>query len=272
MASMRPRQLALGSLLALSVALTLASPATVVAGPKEAITFYEQAQQAYEQGDFQRAADLLERAFAEDPNLIYQYNRILALQAAGQHEEALRLLNIYENRMRSDEEKRFDDIAQIKTKIERAIEDKKAATTPKDPVVKDPVVKDPVVKDPALDDPNQAKPQEGSSNVLAWALIGTGGVALGAGLLFSTGALLPDEKLPSGAPNPDYNDALSTQKTLAAVTLIGGALLAGGGVALLLLSDDAPAQEDAGKPADTSWRFSPVLAPGHAGAMLHGSF
>lgn len=239
----------------------MTSPA--FAGPQEALSFYEQAQKAYEQSNYQKAADLLERAYAEDPNLIYQYNRILALQAAGKHEEALRLLNIYENPMRSDEEKRFEDISEIKARIEKSIKDQQSQV--KDPV-QDPV-KDPI-KDPVKDPIEDPKPKaDDGPNILAWSLIGGGGALLVTGGLVGSGLFLPEKELANGQPNPDFNDSLNTQSTIAAVTLIGGGALAIGGIILLLLDDDAPQETQ-----ETGLQLTPYIGADGAGASMHWRF
>src|SRR5690606_22327447 len=91
-----------------------------------ATQFYEQASEAYSQGHFARAIDLLERAFAHDQNLVYKYNQILAHQGLGQYEEALRILDIYAEPMESDG--RFDDIMDIRAQLEEAIAEKDAET------------------------------------------------------------------------------------------------------------------------------------------------
>lgn len=258
----------------LGTLLTLTISATALAGPQEALSFYEQAQKAYEQGNFQKAADLLERAFAEDPNLIYQYNRILALQAAGQHEEALRLLNIYENPMRTDEDKRFEDIAEIKAKIEKSIADKK--TAPTDPVKNntDPDQNGDGTKNgegnttPTPTPTPTPKAEDKGPKILAWSLVGVGGALIVGGMIPASGLLVTEEeKLANGEPNPKYNDQLSSQKRLAAGLLGGGAVLAIGGAVLLLLDDDEPAKKDA-----SALRFSPYVGPGGAGAVMQWRF
>ena len=87
------------------------------------LDYYEKAKQAFDAEDFQAAADLLEMAYAEDPELIYQYNRIRAFQAMGQHEEAAKVLKIYKNPMSRDPEN-FSDLPQIEAQIKEALENK----------------------------------------------------------------------------------------------------------------------------------------------------
>ena len=92
-------------------------PATAMADTANALKFYEQAKQAYGAGNYRDAADLLERAYAEDPDLIYQYNRIRALEANRDYEQALKVLNIYKGPMMRDKDKRFEDVEQIEQEV-----------------------------------------------------------------------------------------------------------------------------------------------------------
>ncbi len=85
---------------------------------ERALALYEAATQAYGEAKYREAADLLAKAFVYDNNLIYQYNRILALQANGDYAEALKELEFYEDIMKEDNEQRFTDVPQIKVKLQ----------------------------------------------------------------------------------------------------------------------------------------------------------
>ena len=206
--------------LATLLCVALCLPAFAWADPAKANEFYEQAAVEYEKGNYDNAAELLYRAYAEDTNLIYVYNRILALQAGGRLNDALRELKVYENRMMNDSGKRFEDIQDIKAGLEKRIEAREKEDPEvkdpevKDPDVKDPDVKDPDVKDPEIKDPGTVEPaSSGGPGVIGWSLMGGGAVVAGVGFLFSTGVLLSLEATPGPLSSPgsfvvDVSDAL----------------------------------------------------------------
>jgi len=102
------------------VALVLgACSATAWAALEGANAFYQQALQAYQAGEYHKADKLLQRAYAEDPNLMYPYNRIMALEAAGDYEDALEVLEIYRQPMLEDEKERFDDVVEIEKRLNK---------------------------------------------------------------------------------------------------------------------------------------------------------
>ena len=109
------------NLLSVALALLLVFPPTLAfAGPKQAREYFKQAKQAYTEGDFERAAALLEKAYAEEANLTYQYNRIRALEGAGQYEKALEVLKTYERPML--DAKGFEDIKDLRKSLEKKVE------------------------------------------------------------------------------------------------------------------------------------------------------
>lgn len=235
--------------------LTLLGSATAFAANDKAIEFYEQAQVAYGNKNYKEAADLLEKAFAQEPDLIYMYNRILALRAAGDPTESLRLLNLYEDPMIGDKQKRFSapELAQVRQALES---EAKKATKPDpkpDPVVTpDPdatvVVKDPDSGDGTVKDPGSVTTNT-PSNTVPYVLWGLGGASLVGGVLFGSGALLPsDENLNTQQKNDDYNSALSTQKYLTGGLLGVGVVLGVVGVVLY----------DSGGSDATSVRLAPT--------------
>ena len=173
--------------LLLAITLGLAPTLALAGDAKVAIKFYEDAQVAYGNGEYDRAAELLFQAYQEDPNLVYQYNRVLALQAAGKLELALDTLNTFYPLMRDDPQKRFEDIAEIRTSLEEAIAARKAQPEPKTDPKPDPTTPDPVVTPPPTE-----PVEEGGNDILAWSLIGVGVVALGVGTLYITGTMLPE--------------------------------------------------------------------------------
>ncbi len=255
--------------LLLAISLSLAPTLALAGDAKVAIKFYEDAQVAYGNGEYDRAAELLFQAYQEDPNLVYQYNRVLALQAAGKLELALDTLNTFYPLMRDDPQKRFEDIADIRTSLEEAIAERKVAKPDPKPDKPGPNTPAPVVTPP----PPQV--DEGGSDILAWSLIGVGAVALGVGTLYITGAMLPE--LPCDTsdnacindPNSDYNarfkerdEARAGQAAIGIGGLVVGAALTGVGV-WLLLSDDGD---------DQAVRLVPSVGPEGAGAQVFWRF
>ena len=92
-----------GRALAVLIAVALSMPSVAWAGPaEEAAEYYSQATTAYQSGDYLKAADLLDLAFGKNPDLVYKYNRILALQAAGDYDKALADLNAMYSPMKAD--------------------------------------------------------------------------------------------------------------------------------------------------------------------------
>ncbi|TXD33493.1 hypothetical protein FRC98_20540 [Lujinxingia vulgaris] len=241
-----------------------------------ATQFYEQASEAYSQGHFARAIDLLERAFAHDQNLVYKYNQILAYQGLGEYEEALRILDIYAEPMESDG--RFDDIMEIRAQLEEAIAEKDAT------VAKPPHdgenTEESSTEAPAIEAPPEV--EEPQPNILAWSLIGAGGVALAGGALFGSGVLIGDtiERIDTSQTRDGYfdvygdgeftrEDDLNTVKTHGGITiglLVGGAALGIAGTTLLVLDQSTDRDDSA------TLSISPAAGPGFAGASLRGQF
>lgn len=240
-----------------------------------ATQFYEQASEAYSQGHFARAIDLLERAFAHDQNLVYKYNQILAYQGLGEYEEALRILDIYAEPMESDG--RFDDIMEIRAQLEEAIAEKDAA------VVEAPKggenTEETPVEAPAIEAPPEV--EDAQPNVLAWSLIGAGGVALAGGALVGSGLLIGDtiERVENSTTPETYQqvyagefnreddlNTVQTHKNITAGLLIGGVVLGAAGTTLLVLAPRADRDDSA------TLSISPAAGPGFAGASLRGQF
>lgn len=219
--------------------LTMLCSATAFAANEKALEYYEQAQTAYGNKNYKEAAALLEKAFAQEPDLIYMYNRILALRAAGDAAEALRLLNLYEDPMKSDEQGRFSapELAQVRQALEAELKKASQPVNPTpDPVTPPVAVTPDPVADPTPDtvvqDPGPVVPSE-PSNTVSYVLLGVGGASLLAGVLFSTGELLPDDDtLTTQREVDDYNQDLSNQKITAGVLLGVGAALSVAGLVL----------------------------------------
>lgn len=273
----------------LALCVLMAAP-NVYADPEKAAEFYKQASDAYASGRLQEAADLLERAFAEEPDLVYQYNRILAFEGLKDFPAALRLIDIYKDPMLRDEDNRFGDIEAIRQRIldgqevQRLLAEKQA----EDPEKREDPEK---LEDP---DPKPIQEPESSTNWLAIGLVGGGAVVLGVGSLFASGLLVSDEldntqcvndNLKAGssgeslfegcagyanllnynARSAQYEDeksSIESQQLMSIVFLSAGAVLATSGILVWALSDSP----------ETSAQIIPYLAPDRAGAAVNVQF
>ncbi|GEM_PF-6695306 len=186
------------TILSLLLIFLIAFPTTAFADAATAQVFYESAANEYGKGNYGKAAELLYKAYVNDANLIYAYNRILALQADKQYTAALKELEVFEKQMMNDSEKRFEDVPEIKSKLQAQVET--AVNVKKDPVVKNKTKDDDnkTKKKDDKDDKTVTPPSEtgmNSSQVAGLTIAGGGAIILGVGILFVTGELLdPDLK------------------------------------------------------------------------------
>lgn len=276
-------------LTSLLMALLTMPPGLAFAGPEEANEHYEKSARAYEEGDFARAAELLERAYEEDSDLIYQYNRILALQADGKHERALDVLEKYEEPLEDDG--RFDDIPEIREELEEAQARIKAGEAEEDEQIEDP-------REISDEQQEGAGSLDGMSatEITGWSLLGTGAATLGVAGLFGSTLLIPDvatrqacmadgdntfdpscyeadgidEREAQREQFRDDRNTWETHQTLTWVFLgVGSAAALGGGA--LLLMDDSSA-DDADDDAAASIRVTPYAGAEGAGGLLQLSF
>jgi len=285
-------------LTALFVAAAMAVPMPAFADADRAEVFYQQATEAYQEGDLRKAADLLERAYAEDPDLVYQYNRILALEGLEDYAEALRVLEIFEEPMKRDAQDRFDDIEEIRDRLIKAKKLEDAKNQPKEEPPEDPKEDDETPEPGELQDPEEppAKPESGP-NILAWSLLGTGVVSATVGGLFA-GAIFAGDAADnvscvsdnSGGADPvaptqaavalgecypsaaNYSaaydtytsdqDTLSSHQILSIVFISAGAALATTGVVLLLTDSDD----------ESTATLGPYIGSDSAGAVFNLDF
>lgn len=263
-------------------ALLIASPAVaenyvqeVPSSAQRAAQYYADAAEAYQEGDFARAAELLERAFAHEQDLVYKYNEVLANVGMENYEHALRILDIYGDPMRADD--RFDDIDDLQEELQEllAIQEEEARQAA-------------LAKERAgIEELEPPAASGGSSEIIAWSLIAGGGASLLAGGLFSSGILisdaidrLEDSRTPEGleahygenSPHDRDQDlkTLSTHQSLAIATLGGGLVLGGAGVALLIFGAHNNDEEQTSSAFNL--RVEPHLSSRFAGAILRGQF
>lgn len=234
-------------------------------GEQQAVEYYQEARQAYADGHFERAAELLDRAYEHDSNLIYRYNQILAYQGLGDYDRALELLDEYEEAMRADDD--FDDIGEIRSEVQAARVEVDEHDDSADP-------HEIAMPGPEVDE---------SSRTLGWTITGTGVAVLSAGVVVGSGVLIGDEierlensKTATGHhqiygdssyERDDDLDTLRTHQIVAAALVSGGVVLAATGSLVLWRSGDSEAPA-----ANSSLRLEPVVDTERAGAALTGRF
>jgi len=254
----------------------------------DAAAYYQQASEAYQAEDYTRADELLARAYAKDPDLIYQYNRVLANQAKGDFKAALAILDTFQAQMLADPDARFTDIPEIRVNLEQAEAKAVARREAAERAQQVPsTVPAPPVVEPTLDE------GVSSSQILGWSLVGVGAVSLGASALFGSKVLISDiddrfecersnrtgcysEFGDTSAQDKQFQDDVDTwdtHNTLTWVTLgVGAAALIGGGVVLYL---DAQEHEDSTVSAAASGaklEWTPYVSADGAGGTFNFSF
>lgn len=233
------------------------------ADEERAMQYYQDARKAYGEGRYDRAAELLGLAYEYDPQLVYRYNQILALQGAGRYDEALELVGEYDEQMRADAE--FDDIDEIGDELRAARDDDRVEE---------------LAELDAADEADEPEPE--SSDALAWTLAGGGAATFATGLLFGSGVLIGDtiDRL-ENSTTPEARDeiyggqlydrdedlgTLRTHQVLSAVLLAGGAILGATGGVMLGMSDG-----DDGEPTATI-DLQPAVDADRQGIMITGRF
>lgn len=241
-----------------------------------AAAFYEDATRAYQRGDFARAADLLESARAHHPEPVYVYNQILAYQALERPAYALHLLDEHAEALEKDG--RFEHLVALRGQLRQAVAARDAAAK------EDAQTSENKEQSTDASASIEAPPEvaEASPNILAWSLVGAGGVALGAGVLFGSGLLIEDtvdrldqSRVPEaelavyqGSERTRADDLrrLRTHQTLNVVLIAGGVSLGVAGATMLFLDTRVD------RPHPRALRIAPMLSGEHAGALVGGRF
>lgn len=282
-----------GKIRALSVcfALALSLPVTPLyaAGSSAAAAYYQLASEAYEKGEYARADELLARAYDEEPDLIYQYNRILTNQAMGKFERALEILQTYQEQMTADPQARFTDIGAVRAGLEQQMAQAGAESDSDSDAAPVQAVPEKTAQAEVVAQPPAQPPTDSEPNILGWSLMGVGVAGLGSAALFGSTLLISDvsdnfDCVQNGHANcyADSADPASafardrdtwqTHRTLTWVSLgVGVAALAGSGLAFYLrASPEAHASRAASKAPEISW--TPLLGAGQAGGSVHFSY
>ncbi|TXD32339.1 hypothetical protein FRC96_17915 [Lujinxingia vulgaris] len=243
---------------------------------ERALRFYEAASQAYQNGDFARAADLLESARAHHAEPVYVYNQILAYQALERPAYALHLLDEHAEVLEKDG--RFEHLAALRGQLRQAVAARDASAN------EDAQASENKEQSTAVPASIEAPPEvaEASPNILAWSLVGAGGVALGAGVLFGSGLLIEDtvdrldqSRVPEaelavyqGSERTRADDLrrLRTHQTLNVVLIASGVSLGVAGATMLFLDTRVD------RPHPRALRIAPMLSGEHAGALVGGRF
>jgi hypothetical protein len=279
--------------LCLAAVLTLPSGVAFAGDPAAAASYYEQASQAYQAGEYARADELLARAFAEEPDLIYQYNRVLANQAMGDFDAALKILDAYQEKMAADPEGRFSDIAQLRARLEKAKAEAAASassTGTTDPETNVGKTEQRTEAEVAPPTGGPVEPAESKPDILGWSLVGVGVAGLGAAALFGSTVLISDvgdrfdcEREGAGGcyagfDDPDAQfaadkDTWETHQTLTWVSLgVGAAALIGGGALLYLDARNGGETPATASADDAKVALTPYIDADGAGGVFHISF
>jgi tetratricopeptide (TPR) repeat protein len=267
----------------------ICSTTLATAGTEEAREYYKEAVKLYNAGKFEESARLLKKAYEEEANLTYQYNRIRALQGAGKYEEALEVLKAYEKPML--DAKGFDDIEQIKADLKEQVAAQKSEAET-DVQAKDSDAEKREAREtftpaqkPQARQTDETGTDAGSkrspTEIAGWASVGAGAASIGAGTLLASGLLLGfDPQAEDTTPDTDQltlpqdkYDKLQRQKVASFVTFgVGAAAAITGGVLLLTGGQEAPPAEQGQASADSTKgpevRLTPLFSSSGGGAQL----
>ncbi|MAQ15131.1 MAG: hypothetical protein CMN30_10115 [Sandaracinus sp.] len=188
----------------------------------EAAELFRESAEAYRAGEFARAVELLEQAYAIEPAPVLQYNLARALEGMGDLDGAIAAYERYleaepDTRDRGAIEARLVTLRQQRADRDALEEERRRATEPV------------VVAEP---EPVAPPPPERSPSVVPWVLVGVGVATAGAGVV--TGVLSAsahDDAV--GAPNhAEAVDAVDREERLALITNVlfatGGAIALAG--------------------------------------------
>jgi hypothetical protein len=264
--------------------LFVAVPATALAGAEEARKHYKEAQQLYRKGEYDRAAELLAKAYEEEPNLTYQYNRIRALQGAEQYEKALEVLKTYKRPFL--DAKGYEDVREIERTLETKLApdstereetssdaDGAEEGSPSNPSSSTGATSESSDRAQRAEPPSEASPsssRRASRRPLAWTMIGTGGALVLGGGILSTGIhLWGGDGPPAGGVE---TSTLTTHRVLAGTALGVGAVAVTGGILLWTGDRERSTAARTGATEPPTIAIVPRLSPGIGGATVEIDF
>ncbi|AWV90200.1 hypothetical protein [Bradymonas sediminis] len=278
--------------LCLAGALMLPAGTVFADDAADAAVFYQQASEAYQAEDYGRADELLARAFALDPDLIYQYNRVLANQANGDLKAALDILDTYQEQMAADPEARFTDVPAIRASLEEAYAKAEAKREAAALAAAEKKNANGAEVTPPGDTYPDDEDEFSTSRVLGWSLVGVGVAGLGAAALFGSKVLISDvddrfacENAGKSGCYAEFGDDAAqdrqfeedqntwdTQNTLTWVSLgVGAAALIGGGV-VLYLDSQYTGEGVFASSGDSNLEWAPYVSADGAGGTFKLSF
>jgi tetratricopeptide (TPR) repeat protein len=211
--------------------LLLLVPALAFADADKGSKFFNQATDAYRDGNFEKAIELLDKAYEHKQDLAYKYNRILALQKMRHYEAALDTIEGFKSKLKKDTRfKNLDKLhAELKSQLEKSQRDASNSaqqlannyleeslnTTSRVAarrVSQSVIARSQQVVPAETQSPDKTEPEpkaapvkrrtemevrqliegeEAEVNKLGWSLLSVGGITLFGGLLFGSELLLP---------------------------------------------------------------------------------
>jgi tetratricopeptide (TPR) repeat protein len=210
------------------------------ADKKRAAELFKKGADAYRQGDFQHAIELLDEAYALDPQPVLVYNRARAAEGLGNLDEAIagyeKFLSQEPNAPdRGAIEQRL--VTLRKQRDDRAALEKERATRNEAPPAPVPVAPAPA-SESSESTPPPSPPPRHSRSVAPYVVAGVGVVGIGAGAVFGVLALSKKDSAvsePIQQKSMDLKDSADSLATVSTVSFIaGGVLLAVGATWWLL--------------------------------------
>ncbi len=216
--------LALASLLALSDAHAQPREAAGGSAPSEALDLFRKSMIAYREGRFQEAVDLLQRAYAREPEPVLLYNLARAYEGLGDDDKAL---DAYERYLR--EEPHAPDAMAIKKRMETL----RARIAEREALKKQREERR-LAESSAAEkvDVDRRAPGKNASPV-PWIVAGVGALGAGAGGVF---AFLASSAHDDASANPDADGAQADRRvwrslqTAKWVSFIAGGVVGGAGI------------------------------------------
>lgn len=211
-----------------------------------AADLFKKSADAYRQGDFKHAIDLLDEAYALDPQPVLTYNRARAAEGLGNVDAAIAG---YEKFL-ADEPKAPDRgaIEQRVATLKRQRDERAALERDRDARREDPVptpVPVPVIEPPPSTPPPEPAPPPRAHTPLPYVVAGVGAVGLVTGAIVGSLALSKKDDAvaePVQQRSMDLKDSADSLATTSTVFFVLGGVLVAAGVAWWIV-DHAPSKK-----------------------------